>query len=96
MPEILWITGTLDLPLLESLNVLSLPAFRAFGYIELHRLPFLQALEAACLNSGEMHENILASLTADEAITFCVVEPLYCSLFCHVIFLFPFLVLELC
>src|SRR6202521_1639933 len=79
---------------LDRLNVLSLPALRAFGHVELHRLPFLQAFEAACLNSGEMHENILASLTADKAIAFCVVEPLHCSLFCHLIFLFLFL--ELC
>jgi hypothetical protein len=30
-------------------------------------------------------------LTADEAIPFGIVKPLYCSLFCHLIFLFPFL-----
>jgi len=94
MPEILSNQGHFFISTLESLNVLSLPALRALRYIELHRLPFLQALEAACLNGGEMHENVLASLTTDEAITFCVIEPLYCSLFCHVIFLFPFL--ELC
>jgi hypothetical protein len=28
-----------------------------------------------------MHEDILAILTADEAIAFGVVKPLYCSLF---------------
>jgi hypothetical protein len=33
----------------------------AFGHIELHGLPFLQALEAACLNSGEMHKDIRSS-----------------------------------
>jgi hypothetical protein len=30
-----------------------------------------------------MHKNILAALTADEAVAFGVVEPLHCSLFCH-------------
>src|ERR1700737_3091500 len=74
---------------LDSLNVLSLPALWAFGYVELHGLPFLQAAKAASLNGGEMHEDILPSLTADEAIAFGVVKPLYCSLF-HLIFLFPF------
>src|ERR1700682_4895227 len=83
MPEILSDNGHSLVATLDRLNVLSLPALRAFGHVELHRLPFLQALEAACLNGGEMHENILASLTADKAIAFCVIEPLYCSLFCH-------------
>jgi hypothetical protein len=51
---------------LDSLNVLSLLALRAFSHVELHGLPFLQAAKAAILNSGEMHEDILPSLTADE------------------------------
>src|ERR1700737_2171761 len=88
MPEILSDNGHCW-PLLDRLNVLSLPALRAFGHVELDRLSFLQAFEAARLNSGEVHENILASLTADKAIAFGVVKPLYCSLFCHLIFLFP-------
>ena len=68
---------------LDSLDVLSLPALRAFGHVELHGLAFLQAAEAARLNRGEMHENVLAILTADKAIAFGVVKPLHCSLFCH-------------
>jgi hypothetical protein len=32
-----------------------------------------------------MHENVFAILTADEAVAFSVIEPLYCSLFCHVL-----------
>src|SRR5205085_2168242 len=88
MPEIPFGLRAFLVATLDSLNVLSLPALRAFGHIELHRLPFLQALETARLNSGEMHEDILATLTADKAIAFRVIEPLYCSLFCHLIFLF--------
>ena len=53
---------------LDYLNVLSLPALRAFGHFELHRLPFLQTAKAACLNSGETHEDIFTSLTADKAV----------------------------
>ena len=66
---------------LDSLNVFGLPALWAFGHVELHGLPFLQAAKAASLYGGEMHEDILAILTADEAIAFGVVKPLYCSLF---------------
>src|SRR6266849_8482133 len=84
MPEILSDDGHGCL-CLYRLNVLSLPAFRAFGHVELHSLPFLQAAKAACLNSGEMHEDIFPCLTADEAVAFGVVEPLYRSLF-HLIF----------
>ena len=42
----------------DCLHVLSLPALWPLGHVELHRLPFLQAAEAACLDSGEMHEDI--------------------------------------
>jgi hypothetical protein len=48
-----------------------LPALGALDHVELHLLAFLQALEAARLNRGEMHENVFAILTADEAV--CVV-----------------------
>ena len=32
----------------------------------------------------EVHKNVFAILTANEAVALGVVEPLYCSLFCHV------------
>jgi hypothetical protein len=87
-PKSFRITGILGCEL-DSLNVLSLPALRAFGHVELHDLPFLQAAKAASLNGGEMHEDVFAILTADEAIAFGVVKPLYCSLF-QLIFPFSF------
>ena len=74
---------------LDSLNVLSLPALWAFGHLELHGLSFLKAAKASGLNSGEMYEDILAALTADKAVAFGIVKPLYCSLF-QLIFLFLF------
>ena len=89
MPEILSDNGH-SCCHLDRLDVLSLPALRALRHVELHRLPFLQAAEAPCLNSGEMHEDILSRLAADEAVAFGVVKPLYCSLF-HLIILFPLL-----
>ena len=69
---------------LESLDVFCLPALGPLGHVELHCLSLLQALETARLDRREMHKNVFAILTADEAVAFGVVEPLYCSLFCHV------------
>ena len=66
---------------LDRLNVLGLPAFWPLRHVELHSLPFLQATKAACLNSGEMHEDILSGLAADKTVAFSVVKPLYRSLF---------------
>src|SRR5450759_3465666 len=68
---------------LDGGNVLRLPALGALGHVELHGLAFLQALEAASLTRGEMHENVFAILTADKTVTLGVVKPLHCSLFCH-------------
>jgi hypothetical protein len=72
---------------LDRGHVLCLPALRALGYFELHCLALLQALEAARLNRREMHENVFAGLTADEAVALGVIEPLNCSLF-HIVVLF--------
>ena len=55
---------------LDRGNVLRLPALGALGDVELHLLAFLQALKAASLNRGEMHENVFAIFTADETIAF--------------------------
>jgi len=67
----------------DRLYVFSLPALGALRNVELHGLTLLQALEAARLDCREVHKNIFATLAADETIPLCVVEPLYCSLFCH-------------
>ncbi len=94
MPASFRITGILDVAkacCLDSLNVLSLPALGAFGHVELDGLAFLQAAEAAGLNRGEMHEDVFAILAADETIALGVVKPLYCSCFCHLLYLFLFL-----
>ena len=75
---------------LDALDVLCLPALGAFDHVELHLLTFLEAAESACLNGGEMYEDILAVLAADETIALGVVKPLHCSCF-HVGALFLFL-----
>jgi hypothetical protein len=69
---------------LERLNVFGLPTLRPLGHIELNRLALLKALKTACLDCREVHKNVFATLTADEAVAFGVIEPLYCSLFCHI------------
>src|ERR1700690_1877571 len=70
---------------LQRANVLSFPALRAFGELELNTLALLQAAETASLDGREMHKYIFASLPADEAVALGVVKPLYCSLFCHLL-----------
>jgi hypothetical protein len=70
------LVGYLDRP-----YVFRLEALRALGDVELYSLAFLQAAEAARLNRREMHEDIFATLTADEAKAFRVVKPLHCSCF---------------
>src|SRR6516165_6382129 len=76
---------------LDALDVLCLPALRAFHNVELHLLTFLEAAEAAGLNGGEMHEDILAVLAADKAVALGVVKPLHCSCF-HVLLVPLFLI----
>ena len=76
---------------LKSLDVLRLPALRAFRHLELNGLTLLQTAKAACLNGGEVYEYILAVLAADKTIPFRVVKPLYCSLF-QLMFLFLYLI----
>ena len=66
---------------LNSLNVFSLQSLGALGHAELDALSFLQALEAARLNRGEMDENVFAIFAADESKSLGIVKPLYCSLF---------------
>jgi hypothetical protein len=68
----------------DWMYVLSLPAFGALRHVELNRLTLLKALEPPRLDRRKMHKNVFAILTANEAVAFGVVEPLYRSLFCHV------------
>jgi hypothetical protein len=71
-------------------NIFRLQTFRAFYHIELHSLAFLEASEAASLERGRMHENVLSLVAANETVTFRIAEPLYRSLFCHTDCVDPF------
>jgi hypothetical protein len=66
---------------LKRLYVFGLPTLGAALYFEADLLPFLQRAEAAGLNRREMHEDIVAVLARDKAKAFCIVKPLYSSLF---------------
>ena len=74
----------------ERPYILSLPALGTLRDVELHGLALLQALETARLDCREVHKNIFATLAADETIALGVVEPLHCSLFCHIDTVVPF------
>lgn len=77
---------------LDELDVFCLKALCAFDYIKLHGLAFLKAAESICLNRREVHENIIAGLTANKAVALGIVKPLHCSLFQFVTcFYFEFL-----
>jgi len=74
---------------LQRPYVFGLQALRSLRHLEFHALPFLQAAETARLDRREVHEDVLATLAADETISLGVVEPLYCSLF-HILVQIPF------
>src|SRR6266576_3303155 len=66
---------------LQRPYVLGLQALRSLRNLEFHALPFLQAAETARLDRREVHEDILATLAADETISLGFVKLLYASLF---------------
>lgn len=74
-------------PDLDGLNVLSLPAFGAFGHVELDLLAFLQRTEAVRLDGGVMDEDVLAVFTAQKSKSLGVIKPLDCACFHCVLFL---------
>jgi hypothetical protein len=61
--------------------VFGLETFGALHDVEGDRLAFLKAAKAVALDSGEMHEDILAIRPAEKAEAFRVVKPLHCTLF---------------
>jgi hypothetical protein len=65
------------------LNVGCLQALGAANNLEFNSLPLVEGAIAIRLNSGEMDENVLASLALDEAKAFAGVKPLHCTLFLH-------------
>jgi len=68
---------------LGGLDVRSLLALGTSGDVKRYALTFLERLEATGVDCRVMREEILSTVfRGDEAKTFCVVEPLNCSV-CH-------------
>src|SRR2546427_2880045 len=70
---------------LEGGDVRCLQALWTLSDIEFDRLPLGERPVPVSLNRGEVHENILAGLTLDESESLAGIEPLYCSLFFHLV-----------
>src|SRR5216117_2820746 len=66
-------------------DVGGLQALRTLDQIELDGGTFGQRAEALGLNGREVNENVLATLSGDEAIAFCVVEPLHRAAAAHIL-----------
>ncbi|HMG01613.1 MAG TPA: hypothetical protein VK596_00685 [Edaphobacter sp.] len=69
----------------DDLNVLCLPALRAFDNVELDGLAFLERTETIALNRREVNENVFSVVTAQKTKTLCIVEPLNYTLFHNLI-----------
>jgi hypothetical protein len=73
---------------LEASHVRSLQTLGALGDLELNCLTFVERLVSIRHNGREMDEDVFAGLALNEAKTLASIEPLYCSLFFHLCFLF--------
>ena len=62
---------------LNSEDLISLRAFGSLNDIELDLVAFLEALIAFALDGAVVHEDVGATLAAEESVSLCVVEPLY-------------------
>ena len=78
------------MPLLPSGNfacagdLIGLRSFLALDDIELDIIPFFQAFVTVKLNRAVVNEYIRAIITPNEAIAFCIVEPLHFAFVrCH-------------
>ena len=79
--------GSPDLGL-EASHVRCLQTLGALGDLELNGLTFVQRLVSIRHDCREMDEDVFAGLALNEAKTLASIEPLYCSLFFHLCFLF--------
>jgi hypothetical protein len=68
---------------LKLYNILSLISFRTFGNVEFNVIAFIQRFEAAGLNCGMVHENIIPRIAPDKSVAFFIVKPLNYALFFH-------------
>jgi hypothetical protein len=58
-------------------DLISLRAFGSLNDVELDLVAFFEALIALALDGAVVHEDVGATLAAEESVSLCVVEPLY-------------------
>jgi hypothetical protein len=63
--------------LFEAIDLIGLRTFAAFDDVELDLIALFEALVTFALNGAVVNEDICSIVTAEEAITFCIIEPLY-------------------
>src|SRR5258708_24924063 len=68
---------------LAAAYVRCLEAFGALQQIELDGFALVESAIAVFLDGGEVDENIFTRGPLDKTVSFCPVEPLYCTLLSH-------------
>src|SRR6266404_2095763 len=68
---------------LAAADVGCLKTFRSFQQIEFDGFALVQSAIPVFLDGGEVNENIFTCGPLDKTISFCPVEPLYCTLLSH-------------
>jgi hypothetical protein len=61
----------------ETRDLIGLGALASLDDVEFHLIAFLETLIALALDGAVVNEDVSPALAAEEAITLCVVEPLY-------------------
>lgn len=61
--------------LFEAIDLIGLRAFAAFDDVEFNFIALFKAFIAFALNGAVVNEDIRSTIAAEEAITFCVIEP---------------------
>jgi hypothetical protein len=64
----------------ETRDLVGLGTLTPLNDVEFDLIAFFEALIALALNGAVMYEDVCPALAAEEAVTFCVVEPLYGAL----------------
>ena len=62
---------------LEARDLVRLRALRPLNDVELDLIALFEALIALALDRAVMNEDVRPAVAAEEAVTLCVVEPLY-------------------
>jgi hypothetical protein len=64
----------------ETRDLIGLRTFRSLDDVEFNLVTLFKAFVSLALNGAVMDKDVCPALSAEEAVPFCVVEPLYCAL----------------